>query len=78
MSTMQPERAHHATTRRSAHNVSKAHRMFEASKRRARAVDMHKLKSVLAAHNERNAARESASGNRNAIHTPREQGTVRE
>ena len=75
MGAMQPERAHQATTMQSAHNVSKAGHMYEASKGRARAADKHKRSSVLAAHDERDAAKESASGNHNAIRTQCEQST---
>ena len=76
MGVMQPERAHQATTIQSAHNVSKAGHMYEASKKRARAADMHKLSSVRPAHDERDAAKESASGKHNVIGTQGEQGTL--
>ena len=49
--------------------MSKAGHMYEASKGRAREADEHKLSSVRTAHNERDAARESTSGNHDAIRT---------
>ena len=56
--------------------MNKAHRMREASKKCARAADMHKLSSVRTAHDKCDAAKENVSGNHDAIGTQCEQGTL--